>query len=91
MKKIKVSVIIYFAIAFLLIILLLNSRGVTTGGLGAGIIGLIVWWAITLVYKIFNLDMSVYYNHQGKKITKGEYEKLANKVDFTAPFWKKNK
>lgn len=74
MRKTNWKVII-FGFAPIFILLALIGFG---GALGA-LLAMAILWVVT---KIFRIDMNVYYDRKGNRITKGEYKKLKEKVDF---------
>lgn len=64
------------------------------GAIPAAIVAALAYIPVWLITKIFKLDMNVYYDHKGNKITKEGYEKLDNKVDYGFnwfPKWGKKK
>jgi hypothetical protein len=87
--NLKVSVFIFLP-SFLLISWLLGWPG---GVIDAAIIGALALIPVFIITKLFHIDMNVYYDHHGKRITKEEYDKLEHNVDygFTWFPWKKSK
>ncbi len=52
------------------------------GMIGFAIAATVAWIPVMLIVKLFNIDMNVYYDKQGKPITKEEYEKIENPTDY---------
>ena len=61
---------------FLLLFMLFNQGGV----IDAAINGLLALIPLFIITRIFKIDLNVYYDKKGKKITKEEYEKLKDIV-----------
>lgn len=80
MRKTNWKVILLIYTPFLII---------SMGFFSAGILGPAIAWVLTLiVVKVFKIDMNVYYDHKGNRITKEKYEKLDNKVDYGFKMWR---
>jgi len=79
MRKTNWKIILFiFAPSFFVMYFLFGFGG----AIGAGINALLAYIPVYVITKLFNIDMNVYYDHSGKKITKEEYEKLDNKIDY---------
>lgn len=61
------------------------------GVINAVIVGILAYIPVYLITKLFKLNMNIYYDHKGNKITKQEYEKLDNKVDYGFSWFPKSR
>ncbi len=61
------------------------------GVIGAAITATLAYVPLILIMKFFNIDINLYYNHDGRQITKEEYEKIDNKVDYGFRLFQKKK
>lgn len=91
MRKTNWKIIIFIWVPSFLLISWLFGLG---GAIGAGINAVLAYIPVFIVTRLFKLDMNVYYDHKGNKITKEEYEKLDKKIDYGwnwIPKWMKGK
>ena len=79
MRKTNWKVILFIWAPSFLVIYFLFGFG---GAIGAAINALLAYIPVLMIIKLFKIDMNVYYDHNGKSITKEQYEKLDNKVDY---------
>lgn len=79
MRKTNWKVILFIWAPSFLVMYFLFGLG---GAIGAAINALLAYIPVLVITKLFKIDMNVYYDHNGKSITKEQYEKLDNKVDY---------
>lgn len=79
MRKTNWKVILFIWIPSFLIISFVFGL---EGAIGAGFNALIAYIPTYLITKLLKIDINVYYDHRGKSITKEEYEKLDDKIDY---------
>lgn len=71
MKKTNWKVIVFIWISsFLVVFFLFNLDG----AIGAAISALLAYILVFLITKLFKIDMYIYYDQNGKRISKEEYE-----------------
>jgi uncharacterized membrane protein len=87
MKKSNPKLALIIFPVFIVLFLLLPVDGM----IGAFISGAISSLLTYPIAKLLRIDTCVYYNHKGEKITKNEYEKLENKIDYSGLNFLKDK
>jgi hypothetical protein len=87
MKKSNPKLALIMLPIFIALFLLLPVDGM----IGTFISGTISSLLTHPIAKLLKVDTCVYYNHKGEKITKSEYEKLENKIDYSGLNFLKDK
>lgn len=77
-KKPNWKINIFLYIPFLALFFIIINGGM----IGAMISAVLAYVPVRLIIKIFRIDPYVYYGLDGKSITREEYEKLDNKVEY---------